>query len=48
MGYASLRLAEFEWRGRWPNLTRYYDRLRERESLWRTVPYPQNIADAVV
>ena len=48
LGYASVRFAEFDWHGRWPNLTRYYDRLSERLSFHDTVPTPQRIADAVV
>ncbi len=48
MGYVSVRFAAFDWRGKWPNLPRYYDRLSERPSFRDTVPVPQRIADPVV
>jgi glutathione S-transferase len=48
LGYLSVRFPEFGWRGKHPNLARYYDGLSERPSFRNTVPYPQTISDAVV
>jgi glutathione S-transferase len=43
LGYFDVRFPELDWRGRHPNLERYFDALGES-----TVPYPQAITDAVV
>ncbi len=48
LGYFDVRFPELNWRGRHPNLARYFDRLSERPSFQATVPYPQVISDAVV
>ena len=48
LGYLSVRFPEFDWRGKHPNLARYYGSLSERPSFRDTVPYPQTIGDAVV
>ena len=48
LGYLRLRLPEFDFRGRYPNLARYQDRLEERPSFKATVPSVQRIRDLVV
>jgi glutathione S-transferase len=48
LGYFDVRFPELGWRGRHPNLERYFDALAERASFRSTVPYPQAITDAVV
>ncbi|MBV8093851.1 MAG: glutathione S-transferase N-terminal domain-containing protein [Acetobacteraceae bacterium] len=48
LGYMRLRLPEFDFRNRCPNLAWYQDRLEERPSFKATVPSPQSIRDAVV
>jgi len=48
LGYLSVRFPEFDWRGRHPSLSRYYDDLSKRPSFRDTEPYPQVISDRVV
>jgi len=48
LGWFEVRFPSFDWRGKHPNLTRYYDRLGERSSFKATVPSPQVVRDAVV
>lgn len=48
LGYFDVRFPELDWRGRHPNLERYFDALAERASFRSTLPYPQTITDAVV
>lgn len=47
-GYLTVRFPDIEWRGLYPDLARYADRIGERRSFKTTVPYPQNITDKVV
>ncbi|MEO8715263.1 MAG: glutathione S-transferase C-terminal domain-containing protein, partial [Acetobacteraceae bacterium] len=48
LGYFDVRFPELDWRGRHPNLARYFGALSRRASFGDTVPYPQTIRDAVV
>jgi glutathione S-transferase len=43
LGYLALRLPDFDWRTRHPNLARYYDTLSERASFKSTIPTAQKI-----
>ena len=48
LDYISLRLPEFDWADRYPNLVGLRDRLSARPSFQETVPRPQQIDRAVV
>ena len=48
LGWFAVRFPAFDWRGKYPNLARYYDRLNERPSFNATVPSPQVLRDPVV
>lgn len=48
MAYLDVRFPDFEWRGNFPDLALYVDRLGERPSFRSTVPVPQKIAASVV
>ena len=48
MAYLDVRFPDFEWRGTFPDLALYVDRLGERPSFRSTVPVPQKIAASVV
>ena len=48
LGYMSVRFAEIEWRGLYPNLATLSDRLEERASFKASVPYAQAISDQIV
>ena len=48
LGYLAVRFPELDWRAEHPNLGRYMDGLMQRPSFRSTVPYPQQIASAVV
>lgn len=48
LGWLKVRAPDLDWSGRHPNLSRYYDRLSERESFRETVPSAQTLRDAVV
>lgn len=48
MAYLDVRFPDFEWRGTFPDLALYVDRLGERPSFRSTVPVPQKIATSVV
>lgn len=48
LGYLAVRFPEFDWRGPYPNLARFCERMAERPSFATTVPVPQKIADKVV
>jgi glutathione S-transferase len=48
LGYLSVRFKEFDWRGLYPNLVRFSERIETRASFASTVPVPQTIADKVV
>ncbi|HJS86823.1 MAG TPA: glutathione S-transferase N-terminal domain-containing protein [Acetobacteraceae bacterium] len=48
LGYFDVRFPELDWRGRHPNLERYFGALSQRDSFRGTVPYPQTIRDTVV
>ena len=43
LAYLDVRWPEFDWRGSYPNLARYVDRLSERPSFRATIPVPQKI-----
>lgn len=47
-GYLSVRFPELPWRSMHPNLAAMSDRLEERPSFKKSVPYPQKISDKVV
>jgi glutathione S-transferase len=47
-GYVSVRFPDIDWRGQYPDLAAYTDRLSERPSFKDTMPYPQKITDKVV
>lgn len=38
LGYLRLRFPELDWRGRYPNLAKHYDKLMQRPSFAETVP----------
>lgn len=48
VGYLSVRYPELDWRGLYPDLAAYSDRLEERSSFAATRPVPQKISDKVV
>lgn len=48
LDYVALRLPEFDWSDRYPNLVGLRDRLSARPSFQETVPTPQQIDRAVV
>ena len=48
LGWLSVRMSEFEWRGTYPNLAGLQDRLERRPSFANSVPYAQVIRDKVV
>jgi glutathione S-transferase len=48
LGWFEVRFPSLDWRGRHPNLARYYNRLGERTSFKATVPSPQILRDPVV
>jgi glutathione S-transferase len=48
LGYFDVRFADYDWRGRHPNLDTYTSRLFARPSFQATMPAPQVIRDAVV
>ena len=48
MAYLDVRFPDFAWRGNFPDLALYVDRLGERPSFRSTVPVPQKIAASVV
>ena len=48
LGWFEVRFPSLDWRGKYPNLARYYDRLNERPSFKATVPSPQVLRDQVV
>ena len=47
-GWFAVRFPDFNLRGRYPNLARYWDRLEEGPSFLATVPYAQVLRDPVV
>ena len=48
IGYLAVRFPEVDWRGRYPRLCTYADRMEQRPSLAATRPVPQTISDKVV
>jgi glutathione S-transferase len=48
LGWLKLRMSEFKWRDKYPNLANLQDRLEMRPSFANTVPYAQVIRDKVV
>ena len=48
LGYLSVRFAEFDWRGLYPDLARYCAGLESRPSFAGSRPVPQTITDKVV
>lgn len=48
IGYLSVRDPSYDWRGPYPNLARYSDRMEQRPSFAGTRPVPQKITDKVV
>lgn len=48
LDYIALRLPEFDWADRYPNLVSLREQLSERPSFQETVPQPQQIDRAVV
>ena len=48
LGYFDVRFPDYDWRGRHPNLGRYFAGLSDRESFRTTLPSPQVIRDRVV
>lgn len=45
LGYLDLRLPEFGWRSRYPNLVAFAERIFARPSFAATIPEPQQIAE---
>ena len=48
LGWLNVRMSEFRWREKYPNLAELQDRLETRPSFANTVPYAQLIHDKVV
>jgi glutathione S-transferase len=48
LAYLLVRFPEFDWRGQYPNLAAFSDRLEQRASFASTYPVPQKISDKVV
>ena len=48
LGWLNVRMSEFDWRRKYPNLARLQDRLERRPSFASTVPYAQVIRGKVV
>ncbi|MGE0698626.1 MAG: glutathione S-transferase family protein [Hyphomicrobiaceae bacterium] len=48
VGYLSVRFPDLDWRGEYPALAAYSDRMEQRPSLAATRPVPQTITDKVV
>lgn len=48
LGWLSVRMSDYEWRGRYANLAALQDRLEARPSFKATAPYAQTIRDKVV
>lgn len=48
VGYLTVRYRELDWRGRFPDLSAYADRMEQRPSFAATRPVPQTITDKVV
>ena len=48
LGWLNVRMGEFVWREKYPNLAELQDRLEMRPSFAKTVPYAQLIQDKVV
>ena len=48
LGWLKVRMSEFKWRQKYPNLADLQDRLEARPSFANTVPYAQIIHDKVV
>ena len=48
LGWLNVRMGEFVWREKYPNLAELQDRLEKRPSFAKTVPYAQLIQDKVV
>lgn len=47
-GYVDVRWPDHPWRRTYPNLSRYYDGLSQRQSFKDTLPSPQKISDKIV
>ena len=48
VAFLSVRLAELDWRGLYPNLATFSDRIEQRESFRNSVPYAQVITEKVM
>ena len=48
LGWLSVRMSEYGWRGTYPNLADLQDRLEQRPSFANTAPYTQIVRDKVV
>ena len=48
VGYLAVRFPQLDWRGAYPNLAAYSDRMERRASLASSRPEPQKITDKVV
>ena len=48
VGYLAVRFPQLDWRGAYPNLAAYSDRMEQRASLASSRPEPQKITDKVV
>ncbi len=48
VGYLSVRFPQLDWRGPYPDLAAYSDRMEQRPSLANSRPEPQTISDKVV
>lgn len=48
LGWLKVRAPDLDWASRHPTLSRYYDRLSQRDSFVRTVPTAQVLRDRVV
>ena len=48
VGYLAVRFPQLDWRGAYPNLAAYSDRMERRASLAGSRPEPQKITDKVV
>ena len=48
VGYLTVRFPQLDWRGPYPDLAAYSDRMEQRPSLQSSRPVPQTITDRVV
>ncbi|KAJ9656010.1 hypothetical protein H2198_005263 [Neophaeococcomyces mojaviensis] len=48
LGFMKLRMKDYDWEGKYPNLKTYYEKMDQRDSFANTRPMPQTYNDKVV